>query len=111
MANTPLHSFLQDMIHEKSGPSGGSAEVVIIVDNASPTVTRKQSRKTEKHVLDIDHNRRNPQSTTNDTAGTPLAPDSPVPAPKQSVTPEMVYTKRLSKGPKRLPHDTTAHMK
>lgn len=43
--NEPLHCFLQDMISEKS-------EIVIVVDNASPNISRKRVNTTRTFCLD-----------------------------------------------------------
>lgn len=56
--NTPLQSFLQEMLSEKSDHSTGTAEITIVTDNASPALHRMRRSSSSRFSLDVsDHSR------------------------------------------------------
>lgn len=97
MMNTPLQSFLQDMLSEKSDHSTGTAEITIVMDNASPALHRMRRSTSSRFSLDVSDHTRGKSRWVADNADQDPSSCSPVQAPHAPQHSRSPNLRRLSK--------------
>ncbi|KAL3934276.1 MAG: hypothetical protein SGBAC_009965 [Bacillariaceae sp.] len=79
--NTPLQSFLQEMLSEKSDHSTGTAEITIVTDNASPALHRMRRSSSSRFSLNVSAHSRGKSRWVADNADQGPSSSSQVQAP------------------------------
>ncbi|CAJ1945577.1 unnamed protein product [Cylindrotheca closterium] len=86
--HTPLQSFLQTMLSEKSSHSMGTAEITIVMDNASPAMYQRRRSTSNRFSLDVSDHSRGKSRWAAET-GDQVQSCSPVQAPPHSCSPKL----------------------